>query len=389
MRAFFVTLLGGIMLFGCSREPTVPPVFPDPTETAEDTGEAPEPTFSGSWELVSGIDPFETGIDDLAYLTIAPPNGGGGALTLYGTNLLNGAPDCAQGVYAGLGDRAVQVEFSSGSYYGNDGSFLTVLAFSLDELVIQTANGQATFRPADAVPANAQCGQASFVNRLSVVLPDGMYGNYFATRGRLLFDGTNLLVFNNDALVYPVSPSNGTVDVGIALDAVYDEPYAAEGNVIWARDFRSIAQLNPVPVIADEVVTDEIAPGLDAPLDIACAAHNGTNLILNGRSTLDSTQRLYVIDHVSEPDVLLTNVETGIQYRDLTFHQGNLWGLTTSNGRAQIVQISLTTGQASNTILMPPELGRGNVDGLESTGTSLFVMQRPYGTVELFELALP
>lgn len=365
----------------CPAEPTVP--IPGPTDTATEPPTDEVGTFVGSWAHVDGPDIFDAGLDDLTYLVFSEPTGEAGTFEVLSVEAETGAPDCVDGVYASITEGSIQISIGRTGYVSEQ--TLAVLATEGQQLTVTTPEGTATFEAIEAVPAASQCGRATVVQSFEVALPSQPYGYYVARRGSLLFDGTNLQVFWADGLVYPVDPTDGTIGTPQALDATYATPIAIEGQGIWARSSQAVGRLDPVPVIID--IVDTAAPYLKVPIFVDAGVHDGTNLILNGFG--GNVPRLLVVNATAEPDLLVSEADSGIIYDDLTLHRGDVWGLTTFGNNPVMVRIDPTTGRGLQTVRLPAGLPPFDVEGLESTGSNLFVLVVPYDSPQLYEIAIP
>ncbi|MEM6928931.1 MAG: hypothetical protein AAF602_18475, partial [Myxococcota bacterium] len=93
-------------------------------------------------------------------------------------------------------------------------------------------------------------------------------------------------------------------------------------------------------------------------------------------------------DTQAEPDTLVASHRSTF-VRDLTVHDGELYGLIYMNGESALIGLDPVTGQGFATVRLPLELREEDIRGIESANGAMWLLVGEAPSFRLVELAMP
>lgn len=346
---------------------TAAPSGDDTTDTGgDDTDVAPVVDLTGAWKAqgdeAGPFDGFSTG--HVGFLAFEPADDGhSGRVLLFGRDTASNVLACPTALYAFTGDGGLLVS----SQDAFSGSLLVLLDVEdPDTIAVTDETGTVqTFERVGEVEAAATCGAVTIeADHVFELDPPGF--------ANIVFDGTDVLHPVADGSVIPVDVDAGTTDAPLDYGSTYEHLVTMQGADGWGHcacgNSGEIVRTSAGGATVDEIDVDGLADiGVDS------GAWSGTKLFVEGYSYAQAKHLLAVIDSEAEPDTLDAVHEIFVSVQHMTFHGGELLGVS---GNA-IAAIDPVTGMATQTWALPPELGGTWWRGIASDGTSVYVQGQP------------
>ncbi|WP_456448021.1 hypothetical protein [Oceanithermus sp.] len=343
---------------------------------------------AGSWRLVaSDLDLAFFGVDELRYLEFDPERPVVRAFGRLDPVELKG---CTSAVVEASGPVLV--------FWPDQGALICRLgaAGPLDlgfafayrregpALTISDSSGRsARFERVDRVPGAERCTPAALSEPVAVDP-----GVSLAYRSNLLSDGSTIWISGRDRKVYPVQPDSGQVGAGQTLTgSSYHHAVALQSGDFWAHCNCGFNEdIRRVRIGGTTVDTVDTQADLGHALRIRAAAWNG-RLWLWGYDGDQERYAFLVVDSDAEPDGLEQVLPFDAHgLRNLTFHDGALWGLFRFAGW-QLAELDPAAGKVVRSYTLPRPHGYDAYLGLASLNGRIYLIAEKGDAYELYSVA--
>jgi len=314
---------------------------------------------------IGGTPFLDTGLTP-EYLTLSPDGSGSANLV----NLASGVLSCGSFTWARGASPSIVLDLSEIQFQGTR----VLLTEVVDDSVLRltdTLGATLLFSRADVVDPAFECQPLAEVARFEG-LPEP------ESRTGLAWDGVSLwFEEEGTSMIYPVDPGTGAVGTPVDLGfSQYSHVKAMQGASFWTTcgcGSDDDARLRDMTGTELDVVDTETDLGEQLNFGSLAYDASGGVLWMAGYSSAAGGYRLFQVDSVAEPDVLLASSSFDTRLASIAWDGTWLWGLAETSPPT-VVRIDTTLSRAAATYSIPDESVQWY--GIAVVGSQIFLVGR-------------
>ncbi|MCB9853463.1 MAG: hypothetical protein H6819_10240 [Phycisphaerales bacterium] len=377
MKLTLMLAIGVIGMGMTCEDPAAPMPVPPEAENPVPPEETPmEPSFSviGIWKRDTG-DFGQASLEyggDVEYLSIEA--GGLANLTIRYED--SRALVCIPAAFAHLGDDALLFDFSAtdNRAAGLNGSTVALHKMAdNNSLELTESDGRtSTFHREAMIAADDLCKHLQETDRFEI-------DTHIIYGSALAFDGTYLLLADNEDEIRPVDRETGDILPKLNMPQPrYDYIETAQGKDVWLEGRNSseviLERRSQAGVLIDEIKRSEL--GLP-DFDFACAAFDDVNkrLYMFGQDDETLALQILIVDSEAEPDVLLNTVEFRGYLEAMAFDGTDI--LAIGNYPQYLYRISIDSFKVTETFHLNDQDG-GQFQGVAVVDGAVYLLGKVY-----------